>query len=286
MISLTEGFTKEYLQRLEGLQLEVKRKMNHTGYNGIRKSNAKGSSIEFSDYRNYTTGDDLRRIDWNGYARFDRLFMKLFMEEKQALINLYIDCSHSMEGEKFWYSKMLTASLVYLSLKNMDRVNLFVCGKTLLHHKRNIQSKNLFLETIQFLEDIKADGSTNLTASISESAKMYTGAGVSIVFSDFFTEDKYENIIKKLQYAKQEVILVQVLSVEEISPQFYGPLRLVDSETGETKDIEITAQLLKQYQEQLKQYQNQLRESAKKRGVHFVTISTDVPLLNTLNRLL
>lgn len=286
MKSLNESFTKEYLSKLENISLEIQKRIQNLNYNGARKSNIKGSSIEFSDFRNYSLGDDLRRIDWNSYARFDRLFMKLFTEEKQAFIHLFLDCSASMNEEKQWYSKMLAASLAYISLKNMDKVNLFICGKSIKANKLNLQSKNTFLDIIHFLDSVSASGGTNLYESIKESIKVPIGEGISIILSDFFTEGSYKEAVKLLQSKKQSIILIQILSKEEENPSFQGAVKLLDSESGEEKEIEISSEILREYKKALKNYENELKEFSKNKGIQFIRVSTDSPLLKTMNRLL
>lgn len=286
MKSLNESFTKEYLSKLENVSLEIQKRIQSLSYNGARKSNTKGSSIEFSDFRNYSIGDDLRRIDWNSYARFDRLFMKLFTEEKQASINLFLDCSASMNEEKQWYSKMLAASLTYISLRNMDKVNLFICGKSMKANKLNLQSKNSFLDMIHFLDSVSALGETNLYESIKESMKLPIGEGISVILSDFFTEGSYKEAVKLLQSKRQTIILIQVLSKEEEEPSLQGAVQLLDSESQEVKEIEISQEILREYKNALKNYKNELKEFSKNRGIQFIDVSTDSPLLKTMNRLL
>ena len=100
METLREALTKEYLKRLEEMAIRLKHRLSTDGYSGARRSMAKGSSLEFSDYREYAAGDDLRRVDWNGFARFGKLYLKLFLEEKQASVHVFLDCSRSMEREK------------------------------------------------------------------------------------------------------------------------------------------------------------------------------------------
>lgn len=286
MKSLNEGFTKEYLSKLENVSLEIQKRIHNLSYNGARKSNTKGSSIEFSDFRNYSIGDDLRRIDWNSYARFDRLFMKLFTEEKQASIHLFLDCSASMNEEKQWYSKMLAASLAYISLKNMDRVNLFICGKSMKANKLNLQSKNSFLDIIHFLDSVSTSGETNLYESIKESMKLPIGEGISVILSDFFTKGSYKEAVKLLQSKRQTIILIQVLSKEEEEPSLRGAVQLLDIESREVKEIEVSQEILREYKKALKNYKNELKEFSKTRGIQFIDVSTDSPLLKTMNRLL
>ena len=161
METLREALTKEYLKRLEEMAIRLKHRLSTDGYSGARRSMAKGSSLEFSDYREYAAGDDLRRVDWNGFARFGKLYLKLFLEEKQASVHVFLDCSRSMEQDgKFLAAKKLAASFAYVGLCGGDQVHLFAFGDTLRAQKRNLAQKGRFLETVDFLDKLEAVGGT------------------------------------------------------------------------------------------------------------------------------
>lgn len=281
MKTCKEGLTKEYLASLEAFSMDIQRKMQSHSYSGARKSNAKGSSMEFSDFREYIHGDDLRRVDWNSYARFDRLFLKLFMEEKQASIHVFLDVSASMAEieEKAFYSKMLAASLAYITLKNTDRFHLFACGEQIHARKTKVQSKNSFLNVVQFLDQLEYQSGTKLTQAIRQATKEGLASGISIVLSDFFSEDGYQEAVKLLQYQKQTVILVQILAAEEEHPDFTGAIRLLDCESGAHLDLELTEAMILEYQKALKAYQNEMKEYCYQRGAKFVKLNIKMPIL-------
>ena len=284
MDNLQKILTKEYLKKLETLSLSLQQKLGNIGYAGARKAKAQGSSLEFSDYRAYTLGDDLRRVDWNTYSRFEKLYSKVFLEEKQAVIHLFLDQSYSM-AQKATYAKALAASLAYISLKNMDAVNLFAWGDGLYHKKWNIQSKNRFLEVVQFLESLEQTGETNFTKTLQDCQSTPFKQGVSIIFSDFFTETPWQDAIKQLQSRKQEIILVWVLSQEEVQPTEKGAFRLTDKETGEHRDLELTPEILSAYETAFHAYETELRSFCKKRGFHFVKAIETTPLLQTIQQI-
>ena len=287
MENLNDVFTRQYFTKLEALCFNIRQKLGIDGYSGARKAKAQGNSLEFSDCREDTIGDDLRRIDWNSYARFEKLYMKVFLEEKQATINLFLDSSNSMsESKKALYSKALMASVAYVALKNMDKVNLYCWGDGLQQKKLNTQSSNRFMEVVQFLNQIEQSGQTSFTKTIRECAGLHLGRGVSVVFSDLLTEDNWKEAIKLLQYQKQEVVLVWVLSKEDIFPEQRGSIRLVDKETSEERDLELTEQMLKDYQKAVENYEAEIKEFCKKRGIIFVKAIDDMPLLKVLYTIL
>ncbi len=286
MERLVEVFTSGYRSRLDALQLKVKANIQ-AGYSGTRKSRAKGSSLDFSDFREYIAGDDLRRLDWNSYARTDRLFLKLFMEEKQASINIFIDTSKSMDygdPHKGFYAKQIAASLTYIALSNMDRVNLFAANEHISAQKMGIQTKNLFFESMQFLDQLSWNQETKISKSIKEVSNMQLGTGVSIILSDFFSIDGYEDALKVLQAKKQDIILMQILSPQEINPEWIGALRLVDSENHKYQDIVMSDQVRSQYKKALHHFQGEMKEFCYKRGANFINVITEVPILQFLSR--
>ena len=287
MEKLSDVFTKEYLKRLDSLCLHMKGKLSVGGYSGARKAKAQGNSLEFSDYREYAVGDDLRRIDWNNYARFQKMYMKIFLEEKQAVINLFIDQSLSMTaGKKAFYSKALAGSVAYIALKNMDKVNFFSWSEGIQNKKLNMQAGQSFAQAVQFLEELEQNGETSFTKTIKQYNGLPLGRGISILFSDLLTEDDWKEGIKLLQHKKQEVILVWVLAKEEVSPQVRGAIRMVDKETKQARDLEVTADVLKSYEKALQSYEAEIREFCKKRDVTFVKVVEDMPLLKAVSSMM
>ena len=238
MPKLAEALTKDFIGKLESFSIHMDSLLMN-GYSGARKSKAKGMSLEFSDFRPYVLGDDIRRIDWNSYGRFDKLFIKLFMEEKQGAVNIFLDSSASMkagEPEKLFYSKQLAASISYIALRNMDVVNLFGFSDTITQEKKNIQTKNLFPDLVEFLDELPVNKESRLVNSIDKMKHTPMAKGISFIISDFFSEDGYEEAIKLLQYKRQQIVLIHVLSPEEINPTIRN-FRLVDSESGKAKTL-------------------------------------------------
>ncbi len=277
--------TKEYLARLETLSLKMANKAS-VGFTGARKSSGKGQSLEFADFRDYTPGDDLRRIDWNSYGRLDKLFLKLFTEEKQAEVNVFIDASTSMddgEPNKLTTAKLLGATLAYLAVKNGDRVNVYTCGDgRILARKTGLAGKNQFPELVRFLDGQQPQGQTRLNQSIEELKHNPMGAGISFIISDFFSMDGYEESVKMLQNKRQQVCLFHILDKTELNPELSGALQLTDAETQETLDVYITGDVLTMYAEALKQFQNAMKGFCEARNAAYATVPTDCNIIKLL----
>jgi uncharacterized protein (DUF58 family) len=267
-------FDGNFHRKLESISLKARMSMTE-GAAGGRKSKVKGSSVELSDFREYVPGDDYRRIDWNAYGRFEKLFLKLFMEEREALINIFVDSSKSMDfGDKHkgHMALRVSAILAYLALNNLDRVVLNRLQGENLVHSSSYLGKSSFQKVIQFLEATEFNGNTNIAKAIKR--RDLKIRGISVVISDFFTLSSIEEAVKYLAYKKQQIVFIQVLSEEEVNPTFRGQVRLIDSETKEEVNITITPKLLKTYRAKLKAQQANLKELTQKYGGVFLQISS------------
>jgi uncharacterized protein (DUF58 family) len=267
-------FDEDFFRKLESISIKARMTMTD-GAAGGRKSKAKGSSVEFSDFREYTPGDDFRRIDWNAYGRFDKLFLRLFMEEREALLNIFFDCSKSMDfgnKNKAAISLRIAGILTYLALNNLDRVCLNKVQDNTVVPSSSLMGKSSFQKALQFLEKSDFSGNTNLAESIKR--KDLKSRGIAVVISDFFTSGSIEEVIKYLAFKKQQIILIQVLCDEELEPQLGGQVRLVDCETGDEMNLTITPKLLKTYYLKLKGLQTGVKAAVKKYGGIFFQISS------------
>lgn len=271
-------FDGDFLKKLDQMAIRVRMLMN-AGGGGNRKSRSKGSSVEFSDFREYAPGDDFRRIDWNAYGRFDRLFVKLFMEERESMVNLFVDGSRSMafgEPEKSVMAAKLAGIIAYLALNNLDRVCLNLLTGQSLRSSEVLSGKGRFDRCIRFLEEMAWEGAVDLNAAIRK--KELRSSGVSVILSDFFIPGGIEEAVKYLLYKKQEVVLLHILSPQELKPELEGQLRLLDSETLEARDVAITPVMLRQYETELGRFTGGLKEFAARVGAAYVQLSSAEPL--------
>lgn len=269
-----ETFTPEFYEKLKMFRMQLKLKLA-AGANGGRKSNAKGSSVEFSDFREYIPGDDIRRIDWNAYARFDRLFVKLFMEEKEGIFRIFLDASKSMDfgtPSKAIHAKRLAAALSYCILDNSDRVILNVLRGNKAEKHPGTAGKQGFSKLIDTLSSVSFEGENDLTASIKSND--IKERGMSIIISDFYT-DTLEDTLKYLTYKKQEIIVLHVLSPEEVNPEIIETNNLIDSETKGEMKVTGTSNILKDYKKTYDNHIKQLQAVCKKYSARYIQSITD-----------
>lgn len=224
-----------FLQQVEALHMLIKN--NVAGlFGGNRKSKNYGSSCEFADYRDYMPGDDTTKIDWNAYARFDKLYQKLYLDERQMHTRIYIDGSRSMQygdHKKAEQALRLAATLSYIAVADMDKVSVFVIrGKELEEVFTNVVGKEAFLREVGKLDAVEFYGDSCISDAILPSKVGY-GDGMSVLLSDFLTDEDYERAIDYLTDKKRHVFCMQILAQEELKPQARGKMHFYDSEDAE-----------------------------------------------------
>lgn len=270
-------FDTEFFNKLNTLKLSINMRLNK-GMSGGRKSSAKGTSVEFSDFREYILGDDVRRIDWNAYGRMDKLFIKQFMEEKEGVFNIFIDTSKSMEFgavKKSTRALQLAGALSYIVLNNLDRVYVTKVNEGSLVSGKGITGRSSYKKIMMELEAMKFDGETSLSKAIK--SRDITRRGVSIIISDFLDPAGIEEGIKYLLYKKQEIILLQVLAREEVEVDIDGTVNLTDMETGKDLKITVNRQVLDNYNKQLLGLHNTLDSMARKYHMTYISCVSDEP---------
>lgn len=271
-------FDQSFFTKLNQLAIAMNTHMTH-GMGGGRKSNAKGTSVEFSDYREYIPGDDIRRIDWGAYGRLDKLYIKRFMEEKEGIFQIFIDTSNSMsfgEPKKSRTALQLAGALAYLVLNNLDRVYVSEMQESTLTQGKGRAGKQAFRQIMQELEAVEFDGRTNLNKAIM--SRQYQGSGVSIVISDFLDEKGIEEAVKYLRYKKQQVILIQVLARQEVDIEGDGVVNLLDMETGEEVRLSLNRTTIEQYNQALQHMTERMSALARKYEMTFIRMIADEPL--------
>lgn len=274
-----ELLSAEFMTKLDQLEL-LSRKVFVGRMKGERRSKRKGESVEFADYRNYVVGDDLRFLDWNIYARLERLLLKLFMEEEDLNVSILLDCSKSMDwGDptKGLYIKRVAAALAYIGLVNQDRVSLYAYSNSIVHEMRGVRGRRLVSQVIRFLENVPLEGSSYFTEVAKRYALRHRGKGVVIILSDFMDKGGFAEGLRYLIGRNLDIYVIQALSPEEIDPPLTGDLKLVDIEDEDTAEITISAPLLKKYKTMLTAYCTELKDYCTRRGVTYLFTSTRVP---------
>jgi uncharacterized protein (DUF58 family) len=267
-----------FLNKLEQLSL-VSKKVFAGQLKGEKRSTRRGTSVEFADYRDYSAGDDLRYIDWNTYARLEKLFLKLFVEEEDLHVYLLLDRSQSMafgSPAKLEYAKRVAAALGYIGLTNYDRVGASLFAERLHATMLPVRGRGQVFRFFQFLEGVQPQGVTSFDRSLREYALRTRRPGVVIVISDCF-DPNYEAGLKALLYRKFQVTLLHVFDATELKPDFLGDLKLIDAETGEVREITVSPSLLRDYQRAVENFCGGLQRFCRRYGVDYIRTTTDTP---------
>lgn len=272
-----------FISMLEARDLQVGTPMSGL-FGGNRRSKAYGSSAEFADFREYVPGDDLRRIDWNLYARFEKLYLRLFVDERQLHHKIYIDASSSMdwgEPNKGYTALRLAAALSYLAVQAMDRVSLYVIHKDTCESLcRPFTGRDSFYEAAEKLNHIRFKGDGNLSKAIMSEENPGKNDGLSIIISDFLAENCFKEAVDYLRYRGRDVHLIQVLSRDEITPALSEKLTMLDSEAEIEEDprnfkTEITRQRIKAYEDAFAWYEKDIKDFCDSRSAGFFSVISD-----------
>lgn len=305
--------------RLDRLDV-ISRKMFPGKLQGERRSKRRGQSVEFEDYRNYVAGDDLRFIDWNVYARLERLFIKIFLEEEDLAVHLAIDASASMDTgspNKLVFASRLAMALGYIGLVKQNRVGMTVFGRPGrddvkrplgldrlpdMRGRQNVQRLGAFLldavwggrDSTTSTGGPPAPGG-DFNAALKTIAKLRVGKGVMVVLSDFLVDEGYQAGLRALAAAGgYDTYCLQILSPGEIEPEregeggIAGDLRLTDIETGKGAEVTVTAPVIKRYKERLREYCAELGAFCRAREMEQLVVRSDAEVetvvMETLRR--
>jgi uncharacterized protein (DUF58 family) len=279
----------ELLRRLEQFQLLAARRAKSSA-RGERRSKARGQSVEFADYRNYTAGDDFRYLDWNLYGRLEKLFLKLYEEERELPVRIFLDCSESMTfgtPRKFDFARQVATAIGYVALCGFDRVSVFTFPdnpENAVHRGalRAVRGRKSSLTYFQNISKLEARGAANFNESLRRGAIEARQAGVAVVLSDFLDPTGYESGLSALISRGFHVNAIQILAPEELNPDTFGDLRFIDSETGAMQEVTFGKYRLKNYQQTVENFCQRLREYCQSRGVNFFRVSSDNSLEDLL----
>ncbi|HTP10800.1 MAG TPA: DUF58 domain-containing protein [Anaerolineae bacterium] len=282
-------FDEVSLRKLQQLTLVTSR-VRAGALRGERRSLKRGAGLEFADFRDYVPGDDLRRVDWNVYARLDRPYVKLREEEEDLAVHILVDASQSMDwGEdaqhKFNYALHLAAGLGLIGLSTGDRVTVSALktsevartGGSPETSEISLRGQQYLMQLLKFLEAQRTAGMTDLEATARRYLIKPRRSGLVILISDLLSPNGYQSTVKLLQQRGHEVAIVHVMSPDEIDPPLAGDLKLIDVETGGAQEVSIDGGLRDAYRERVKAWRHEAQTFCRIRGVRYLAVQTDRP---------
>lgn len=269
---------EEFLQQVELLQTLIKN--NVAGlFGGNHQSKTFGSSCEFTDYRDYMPGDDITKIDWNAYARFEKLYLKLYLDERRLHTRIYIDASRSMgygKGKKDEQAIRIAATLAYLSVSEMDKVSIYALREKGVEELiPNMLGKETFINSIGKLNELTFDGDSYISEALLPERVGY-GDGLSVIISDFLTDNDYETAIDHLASKKRDIFCIQILSKEELNPKVRGKMHFFDSEnTSKFYRKNINREIAQAYKRALEYATGRIADLCAARGANYMLVSAE-----------
>jgi uncharacterized protein (DUF58 family) len=270
-------FEDDFLKKLEYLHVVSKRAF--AGQNRAdRLARKRGRGLEFADHRGYAPGDDFRHIDWKAYQRLNRLLLRLFDEEQDLPIYLFIDTSRSMlEPAKFDQARRIAAALCYIGLAHLDRVTLLTFGAGMGDEKVPGRGKGRIFRVFELLERMDTAGPTDLRESFKQFASRTRQQGLAVVISDFLDPHGFESALKMLASMGHDIFVVHVTSHVDRDPGALGEVRFVDSETDEVRDIEVTPALVQAYDKAWHAHAEELERFCGRYDLGYIRADAHVP---------
>jgi len=273
--------TPQLLNQLERLEL-VTRKIFRGRLKGERRSKHKGQSVEFADFRNYVAGDDLRLLDWNLYARLDKLIIKLFLEEEDLHFYTLIDASLSMDfgtPTKLEYAKQLAAALGFVGLIRSDRVRIETLSQGVGERGPILRGRQSVWRLLEHVDAIQPDeNAPSLAEGVKNFCLRNSGRGVVVLISDLMDKAGYEQALRYFVSHQVDCFVIQVLSQEELEPDVEGDLKLVDCEDHDEAEITVSAPLLSRYKKTLNGFVGGAQEFCTRRGMHYMLVNNQLPV--------
>lgn len=276
-------------RRFDPLMLHAK-KIRSGSMKGERRSVKRGTSIEFADYRNYTPGDDLRKLDWNVYARLEKPYIKLLEDEEDLAVHLLLDVSASMNWpneddsdagdtahNKLLFAKRLFAGLAYISLTSGDRLVLSAMNDAGLKQFGPVRGHAQIVSMLRYAHNLKAEGITDLNQYLRDYAIREKRSGLVIIITDMFSPDGYIEGLNRLLGKGHEIVIIHLLSPDEVMPPLAGDLSLIDIETGHTQEVTVDASMRAIYQQRLNNWLDTIRNDCARKGVHYLMVETNIP---------
>jgi uncharacterized protein (DUF58 family) len=270
----------EFLAQLERLSL-FSRRVFRGRVKGERRSPRRGHSVEFCDYRGYGAGDDLRYVDWNIYGRLDRLYVKLFVDEEELCLHLLLDASASMQfgaPTKLEYGARVAAALGFIGLVSMERVGVGVLRERVAEGWAPTRGRGHVVSLLEFLGRVEPDGGTRLNDGLQSYAMRSRDPGLAVVISDLLDPAGYETGVRALLERRFDVHLVHVLTPEELEPELAGDLRLVDSETGEVRELSVDGDAIRAYRRRLTEFLERAEAFCRAQEIGYHRVTTDTPV--------
>lgn len=254
---------------------------------GDRRSPRRGRGVEFADYRPYMPGDDLRLVDWNVYARLEVLLVRLFHEDVNLSVRVWVDASASMgfgEPRKADHAAELGAAIALIGLLQQDAVTLRCLGGEGPRMEVRGQNSDAFAEVLRLLRETEPAGAPTPWRALSQGTRRGRTDRLFLISDMLWDDDAIESTLRVAARASKAPVVVHVLSEEELSPDLRDAQRVTDAETGE--EILLEAGRADAYEEALAAWLDGVQQACRKHHVQYLPVYTDVGVAETLTQMM
>ncbi|TQR20162.1 DUF58 domain-containing protein [Psychrobacillus vulpis] len=265
---------KDWAGKLSRFSISTKSKLRGQ-HKGSHRSQRFGASLDFSDFREYSPGDDVRQIDWNVYARTDKYFIKRFLDEQEMRVHIILDSTKSMgDALKWTFAKQLAVSLGILVLQRDDRLSFSAVTdeKTPPFRRKGATYRKAFTQTISDLKD------PVMTQSFSDNAISFLPKDSTVLFviSDCLESlESWERLLQKLPKFAGDIRILQVVTSDELTPTYTGDVQVVDVETSHQLNVSMSSRVIETYEHERKLHQNGLELLCSKFGVRLLQVNAE-----------
>lgn len=272
-------FDDEFQRKLDYLAM-VSRRVFSGAMRAERRTKKTGSGVEFADHRDYAPGDDIRYLDWSAYQRFDRLLIRLYEEEEDLAIYFILDTSASMafgDAEKLRHAKRLCAALAYVGLANLDRITVVTASDEISGRMPSTRGKARIFRIFRFLRGMRAEGETDLGEAMKTFVAQHKRRGLAVLISDLYDPAGFERGINVLRYNRFDPFVLHIVDPREARPELRGDVRVYDCESGEEREVTVTAKVLERYGQAYEEYLEEVRRFCTARQVSYFRADVSVP---------
>jgi len=264
---------EDWSAKIGRLQIATKSKLRGQ-HKGSHRSMRFGSSLDFSDFREYHPGDDVRQIDWNVFGRTDKYFIKRFLDEQEMRVHILLDSTKSMQEEKKWLlARQITISLGQLVLGRDDRLSFAIASDEKMppFRRKGAVYRKAFSSYISNLSEPIS------TTSFTSQAPYHIAKDCTVLFiiSDGLEPiEDWERTLRKLPRFSQDIRLILVQSSDEILPSFAGDLQLIDLENENRLNVSVSRRVVDEYEMKRQQHFIELDALCRRFGIHTLKVET------------
>lgn len=264
---------QRFFQEIDNLKIRPRKKLLKGG-KGNFKGGGSGDSLDFYGHRKYIPGDDIRKIDWQAFLKTEEFYIREYTEERELQVNIILDKSASMDygsPNKWEVAKFLAGGLSYLTLKQSDSLSFYSFNENLSTWQKNVRGRESLYYLIERLAETNPAGKTNFK----EILKINNlSSGITIIITDLWEKDIFQ-VLDFLNAQGQEIILIHLLSPQELEPEFTDEWKMRDIETQVMHNVDVNNKVKEIYAQKLKKHIKSNKEKCLNREIQYLLSSTN-----------